>query len=53
MIDELSKKEIAVLGTIGLDNEISEAGFEGRALGGESRAKNDMKQMLKTLLQEC
>jgi len=52
MIDELGKKEIAVTGTIGLDNEISEAGFEGRALGGESRAKNDMKQMLKTLLQE-
>ena len=52
MIDELRKKEIAVLGTIGLDNEISEAGFEGRALGGKSRAKNDMKQILKTLLQE-
>jgi CO dehydrogenase maturation factor len=50
MIDELKKKSIAVLGTIGFDNEINEAGFEGRALGGESGAKNDIKQMMKTLL---
>jgi CO dehydrogenase maturation factor len=50
MIDELKKKSIAVLGTIGFDNEINEAGFEGRALGGESEAKNDIKQMMKTLL---
>lgn len=52
MIDELKKKNIAVLGTIGFDNEISEAGFEGRALGGESRAKNDIKQMARMLLEE-
>jgi CO dehydrogenase maturation factor len=52
MIEELNKKNIAVLGTIGFDNEISEAGFEGRALGGESRTKNDIKQMMKILLEE-
>jgi len=50
MIDELKKNNIAVLGTIGFDNEINEAGFEGRALGGESEAKNDIKQMMKALL---
>jgi CO dehydrogenase maturation factor len=52
MINELRKKQIPVLGTMCLDNEISEAGFEGRALGGESRAKKDLQQMLKTLFQE-
>jgi CO dehydrogenase nickel-insertion accessory protein CooC1 len=52
MIDELKKKDIAVLGTIGFDNEINEAGFEGRPLGGESRAKNDIKQMVKIVLEE-
>jgi CO dehydrogenase maturation factor len=52
MIAELKKKNISVLGTIGFDNEVSEAGFEGRALGEESRAKNDIKQMMKILLEE-
>jgi CO dehydrogenase maturation factor len=52
MIVELKKKNIAVLGTIGFDNEINEAGFEGRALGGESRTKNDIKQMVRILLEE-
>jgi CO dehydrogenase nickel-insertion accessory protein CooC1 len=52
MIEELKKKNIAVLATIGFDNEINEAGFEGRALGGESRTKNNIKQMMKSLLEE-
>lgn len=51
MMDELKKKDIAVLGTIGFEEEINEAGFEGRALGGESKAKNDMKQMMMTILE--
>jgi len=52
MIDALKKKNIAVLGTIGFDDEINEAGFEGRAVGGESKAKNDIRQMMKVLLEE-
>jgi CO dehydrogenase maturation factor len=52
MRDELKKKDIAVLGTIGFDDRINEAGFEGRALGGESRAKNDIKRMVRTVLEE-
>jgi CO dehydrogenase maturation factor len=52
MIDELGKKNISVLGTIGFDNEINEAGFEGRELRGESRATEDIKKMMKSLLKE-
>lgn len=52
MIDELKKKNISVLGSVGFDNEINAAGFEGRTLGGESRAKNDIKKMMKILLEE-
>ena len=52
MIDELKKKNISVLGTIGFDNEINEAGFEGRELGCESKASNDIKRMMKSLLGE-
>jgi len=52
MIDELKKNNISILGTVGFDKEINAAGFEGRALGGESRAKNDIKQMMKVLLEE-
>jgi CO dehydrogenase maturation factor len=52
MIDELKKNNISVLGTVGFDHEINAAGLEGRALAGESRARNDIKQMIRILLEE-
>jgi len=50
LTDELQKKNITVLGTVGFDNGISEAGFEGRALMGESKAKDDIKDITRILM---
>ena len=52
MIDELKKNNISVLGTVGFYDEINAAGFEGRALEGESTARNEIKQMIRILLEE-
>ncbi len=52
MIDELKKKNISVLGTIRFDNEVGEAGFQGRELTGESRAGKDIRELMADLLEE-
>jgi len=51
MITELSQKEIKTLGTVYYDPELSEAGFEGAALG-PSKAMEDMKEITDLLLDE-
>ncbi len=50
MMAELSNKEIDIIGTVFFDVKVSEAGFEGRALG-ESKAKDDLKEIIRALLQ--
>jgi CO dehydrogenase maturation factor len=51
MIEELNKKDIKPIGTIYLDPHLSEAGFEGTALG-NSKATSDMELITDLLLQE-
>ena len=51
MIEELYKKNIRPIGTIYHDPHLSEAGFEGTALG-ESKATFDMEVITDQLLQE-
>ncbi len=51
MIEELNKKNIKTIGTICLDPYLSEAGFEGTALG-DSKATLDMELITDLLLQE-
>jgi CO dehydrogenase maturation factor len=51
MVDELDKRGIRIIGTVYLDRHLSEAGFEGRALG-NSRAAGDMKGIINLLLNE-
>ena len=52
MIEELKLKNIESIGAIYLDNELSEAAFEGRPPG-NSRALDDMTAILKMLLEEA
>jgi len=49
MMVELGNKDINIIGTIGIDNDISAAGFEGRPLG-ESIARNQLKMITQALL---
>ena len=51
MIDELQRENIITAGTIGFDTAVSEASFEGRALG-DSKAKDDLKVIIKSLMDE-
>ena len=52
MITELNKKNIRSLGTVYLDPQLSEASFEGIALG-HSKATEDIKEITKLLLNEA
>jgi len=52
IIEELNKKNIKSIGTIYLDTQVSEAGFEGTALG-DSKATEDMKGIINLLLDEA
>ncbi|UCB42559.1 MAG: P-loop NTPase [Dehalococcoidales bacterium] len=52
MITELDKKSIRSLGTVYLDPQLSEASFEGTALG-HSKAMEDIKEITKLLLNEA
>ena len=52
MIEELNKKNIKYIGTVYFDPQLSEAGFEGTALG-DSKAKGDMKRIINLLLDEA
>jgi CO dehydrogenase nickel-insertion accessory protein CooC1 len=51
MIEELNKKNVKPIGTIYFDPHLSEAGFEGTALG-DSKATLDMELITDLLLQE-
>ena len=51
MIEELNKKNIKTIGTVYYDPQLSEAGFEGTALG-DSKATEDMKGITNLLLDE-
>jgi CO dehydrogenase maturation factor len=51
MIEELNKKGIKPIGTVNYDPQLSEAGFEGKALG-DSKATEDMKVIIGELLDE-
>ena len=51
MIEELNQKRIETIGTVYYDPELSEAGFEGTALG-DSRAMEDMKGIVQLLMDE-
>ncbi|MBA7651114.1 Iron-sulfur cluster carrier protein [subsurface metagenome] len=52
IIEKLNKKSIKSIGTVYLDAKVSEAGFEGTALG-DSQATGDMKGIMKLLLDEA
>jgi CO dehydrogenase maturation factor len=51
MIEELDRAGVKVMGTIGYDPELNEAGFEGRAPG-ETNALRDMETLIGKLLAE-
>ena len=51
MVEELDKKNIKTIGTVYYDPQLSEAGFEGTALG-DSKATEDMKGITNLLLDE-
>jgi len=51
MIDGLARANVKIIGTVYLDPQISEASFEGRALG-DSKAKDDMKAIARALMAE-
>lgn len=51
MIEELNKRNIEPIGVIYLDQELSEADFEGKALG-DSKAADDMGVIVSLLLEE-
>jgi CO dehydrogenase maturation factor len=51
MIEELSKKNVKPIGTVYFDTHLSEAGFEGTALG-DSKATLDMELITDLLLKE-
>jgi len=52
LIEALAQKNISQIGTVHLDPEVSQAGFEGKALG-ESKAKEEIKQITRRLLNEA
>jgi CO dehydrogenase maturation factor len=51
ILDELEKRDILPIGTVYLDSTISEASFEGKALG-DSNAKESMKKIVRALFDE-
>ena len=51
ILEELEKREIVSIGTVYLDSEVSEASFEGKALG-DSLAKESMKKIVLSLFDE-
>ncbi len=51
MIEELERANVNVLGMVGYDPELNEAGFEGRAPG-EIKARRDMETIVNNLLSE-
>jgi len=53
MTEALTNQNIALLGAVCHDTDVSDAGFEGRALAGESRAREDLKKMVQKLLAEA
>ena len=52
IIEELVRRNVSQIGTVHLDPEVSEAGFEGKALG-ESKAKEEIKEITRRLLNEA
>ena len=52
IITALAQRNVSQIGAVHLDTEVSEAGFEGTALG-ESKAKEEMKQIARRLLSEA
>jgi len=52
MIEALAKRSISQIGSVPLDPEVSEAGFEGTALG-ESEAKEEIRNITRRLLNEA
>ena len=52
LVEALALKNISQVGTVHLDPEVSEAGFEGKALG-ESKAKGEVKDITRRLLNEA
>lgn len=51
ILEELEKRDIMSIGAVYLDSEISEASFEGKALG-DSNAKESMKKIVRSLFDE-
>lgn len=51
IVEKLKEKNIKFVGTIYYDPQVSEAGFEGRALG-DSEAKEEIKKITRRLLVE-
>lgn len=51
IVEKLKEKKIKFVGTIYQDHQISEASFEGKALG-DSKAKEEMKKITRRLLDE-
>jgi len=51
IVEKLKEKKIKFVGTIYYDLQVSEAGFEGEALG-DSKAKEEMKKITRRLLDE-
>ncbi len=51
IVEKLKEKSIKFVGTIYYDPQISEAGFEGKALG-DSKAKEEMEKIARRLLDE-
>ena len=52
LIEALAQRNISQIGTVHLDPAISEAGFEGKALG-NSKAKEEIKEIIRRLLNEA
>jgi len=52
MMDELDRTNVKVIGMVGFDPELNEAGFEGRPPG-ETKARQDMKTIVEHLLGEA
>ena len=51
MIEELNRTNVKVIGMVGYDPELNEAGFEGRAPG-ETKARREMETLVGKLLAE-
>lgn len=52
ILEELNKKNIKYIGTVYFDPQLSEAGFEGKALG-DSKATEDVREIINLLLDEA